>query len=42
MLFKEIIAVYYDGHTKLKNTKCRVTDYFKAGGTYTYFWDLKG
>jgi hypothetical protein len=32
MLFKEIIAVYSDNHTKPKSTKCCLL-FIKAGGT---------
>jgi hypothetical protein len=38
-LFKEIIAVYSENHTKPINTTWRVVE---AGGTYCYNWALKG
>jgi hypothetical protein len=44
MVFKEIIAVYYDNHTEPTNTLCGQNEYFliiKAGGTCSYCWDLK-
>jgi hypothetical protein len=41
MLFKEIIAVYTEKHTKRINTKQKVAD-FKAAGTYSYHSDLNG
>jgi hypothetical protein len=37
MLFKEIIVVYAENHTKSINTKCRVTD-----STHRYQWDVTG
>jgi hypothetical protein len=40
MLFKEIIAVYSDNHTKPMNTKYTVTD-FKIAGIYIGFKGLK-
>jgi hypothetical protein len=33
MLFKEIIAVYSENHTKAINTKCSVTDCYDS-------WDM--
>jgi hypothetical protein len=35
MLFKEIIAVYSDNHTKLINTNTELV-IIKTGGTYSY------
>jgi hypothetical protein len=40
MLFKEIIAVYSENHTKPINTKQLLI--VEAGGTYIYHWALKG
>jgi hypothetical protein len=42
MLFKEIIAVYIENHTKsvsLQNEELLIVE---AGGTYSYHWALKG
>jgi hypothetical protein len=44
MLFKEVIAVYSDSHTKPINTLCGQNAellIIKAGGTYSYHWTLK-
>jgi hypothetical protein len=41
MLFKEIIAVYSEKHTKPINTKCSITD-CQSGGSYSYRSALKG
>jgi hypothetical protein len=44
-LFKEIIAVYCENHTKSVNKLCEQNaELFivKAGGTYSYHWALKG
>jgi hypothetical protein len=38
-LFKEIIAVYSENHTKPVSTKYNVT-HFKIAGTYNYHWAL--
>jgi hypothetical protein len=40
-LFKEIIAVYIENHMKPIHTIYSITN-FKAGGTYSYHWALKG
>jgi hypothetical protein len=40
MLFKEIIAVYSENHTKIWNTKYYIT--VKADGSYSYRSALKG
>jgi hypothetical protein len=45
MLFKEIIAVYYENHTKLISTLCGQNAELvnvKACGTYNYQWVLNG
>jgi hypothetical protein len=45
MLFKEIITVYSENHTKHINTLCGQNAKLqtaKAGGTYTHYWALKG
>jgi hypothetical protein len=45
LLYKEIIAVYTENHTKHINTLCgQHTELLnvKAGGTYIYHWDLSG
>jgi hypothetical protein len=44
MLFKEIIAVYSENHTKPINTLCRQNAelYIVAGCIYSYHWSLKG
>jgi hypothetical protein len=45
VLFKEIIAVYSENHTKTKNTICgQMAELLvvKAGGTYSHHWALKG
>jgi hypothetical protein len=39
MLFKEIIAVYSENHTKPTNAKRKVAE---ARGTYSYHSALKG
>jgi hypothetical protein len=39
-LFKEIIAVYSENHTKPINTECRLIA--KGAGTYRYHLALKG
>jgi hypothetical protein len=39
-LFKEIIAICSENHTKPIRTKCRIV--VKAGGVYRYQWALKG
>jgi hypothetical protein len=44
-LFKEVIAVYSENHTKPINTLCGQNVellFIKAGGTYSYHWVLKG
>jgi hypothetical protein len=44
MLFKEIIAVYSENHTKHINTlhgQDAVLQIAKVGGTYSYHWVLK-
>jgi hypothetical protein len=41
MLFKEIITVYSENYTKLRNTKFSVS-VVKAGGRYSYHSALKG
>jgi hypothetical protein len=41
MLFKEIIAVYSENHTKLKHTVWDIL-IIKVCGTYNYHWALKG
>jgi hypothetical protein len=41
ILFKEIVAVYIENHTKHINTKCNLL-FVKAGGTYSYHWAIKG
>jgi hypothetical protein len=43
MVFKEIIAVYSDIHTKAINTLCgkNAELIVKAGGTCSYHWALK-
>jgi hypothetical protein len=41
ILFQETIAVYSENHSKHISKKCRVLT-VKAGGTYSYHWDLKG
>jgi hypothetical protein len=41
MLFKEIIAVYSENHTKHISTLCGYSAELvivKAGGTYSYHW----
>jgi hypothetical protein len=40
MLFKEIITVYTENHTKPINTKYTVN--VKVGGTYSYRWEING
>jgi hypothetical protein len=45
MLYREIIAVYSEIHTKHINTLCGLNVEFlnvKPGGTYSYRWALKG
>jgi hypothetical protein len=45
MLFREIIAVYSENHTKPIDTLCGNNAELlivKAGGTYSYYWDVKG
>jgi hypothetical protein len=45
VLFREIIAVYSETHTKPINTFCGQgveLVIVKAGGTYIYHWVLKG
>jgi len=42
MLFKEIIAVNTENHTKDINTKFRALLLVKSGGTCKYHWDLNG
>jgi hypothetical protein len=44
MLFKEIISVHPQNHTKPINTLCEQNELLnvKAGGIYSYYWDLKG
>jgi hypothetical protein len=46
MLFREIIAIYCENHTKHKCTVCAecrgFVNLFKAGGTYSDHWALKG
>jgi hypothetical protein len=46
MLFKAIITVFSENHTKLTNTICgqnaELLIIMKAGGTYGYHWALKG
>jgi hypothetical protein len=44
MLFREIIAVYFEKHTKPINTFCWKSAellIIKTGGTYSYQWALK-
>jgi hypothetical protein len=41
MLFKEIIAVHSENHTKPINTKCNIMN-VKADGSYNYRSALKG
>jgi hypothetical protein len=44
MLFKEIIGIYCDNHTKSINTPCGQNAKLSvniAGGTYSYNWSLK-
>jgi hypothetical protein len=41
MLFKEIITVYSENHTKPINTKRSITD-FRVDGSYSYHSALKG
>jgi hypothetical protein len=45
MLFKEIIAVYSENHTKPLNTLCgqnaELLVIIKVGGIYSYHWGLK-
>jgi hypothetical protein len=44
-LFKEIIAVYSENHTKLTNTYCEQNAKLlniRAGGIYSYHWNLEG
>jgi hypothetical protein len=42
-MFKEIIAVYSDNHTKPINTLMGKVELLiiKAGGTWSYQWDLE-
>jgi hypothetical protein len=45
MLFKEIIAVYWENHTKPINALCGHNAELlivKAGGTYSYHWAVNG
>jgi hypothetical protein len=45
MLFRETVAVYYENHREHTNTLCGQNAefyYFKAGGTYSNHWALKG
>ena len=45
MLYKEIITVFSQIHTKHINTLCGQNTEFlnvKAGGTYSDHWDLEG
>jgi hypothetical protein len=42
MLFKEVIHIYSENHTKPINTKCRVTDCYAGGKFHSYEWALKG
>jgi RecB family endonuclease NucS len=45
MLYREIIALCSQIHTKYKNTVCGQNVEFvivKPGGTYSNHWDLKG
>jgi hypothetical protein len=45
MWFREIIAAYYENHTKPVNTLCEQNAELltiKVGGTYSYHWALKG
>jgi hypothetical protein len=45
MLFKEIIAVYFQNHTKSINSLCEQNAELlavKAGDTYSRHWALKG
>jgi hypothetical protein len=45
MLFREIIVVYCENHTKHTYILCEQNGefwYAKAGGTYSNHWDLKG
>jgi hypothetical protein len=41
MVFKEIIAVYSENHTKPINTN-EESLIVKAGGTYSHHWALEG
>jgi hypothetical protein len=41
-LFKEIIAVYTENHTKPTKKENEELLNVKAGGAYSYLWALKG
>jgi hypothetical protein len=40
-MFKEMIAVYHENHTKTTNKNADLM-VVKAGGTYSYHWALSG